>query len=175
MSRLLIPGLLGLALISGACRLGEDGGVVGTVDRGATGRIEVITTSVAGGQVMTWTQVVDSARGTLEARACRQSVVGDPCVEVAPPVTSAIHRAQLDSIFRVVTAREFRRVRSTYRRPAGVVPPDAAHVRLEVTVQERTRVITWERNSSPPRILTDLACLISTGGSTSFGLCAVIS
>lgn len=175
MSRSVVQGLAGVALLVTACRLTNDAGVVGMPAIGAKGRLEIVTTVVAGGHATITTQVVDSVRSTIAASSCSQSVVGGPCTMMEGASTLTIGRPQLDSIFRVVTSAPFRALRSSYPRLGNDVPPDAASVRLEVTVHERTRTISWERNSSPPRILTDLTCYVSTGGATSLALCAPVS
>ncbi|MBC7897339.1 MAG: hypothetical protein H7066_18120 [Cytophagaceae bacterium] len=163
--------LLALVLIASSCRLTSDGGVVGVFTPGAAARIEITTTSVAGGHAMILTERVDSARATIEASTCTQSVVGGSCDPGNIPLLRTVTQAQLDAIFGVVTSAEFRAVRPSYRRAGSIIPPDLMQVRLDVTVGERSRTITWERDAVIPSVLNDLRCLVTTAAG-SLILCA---
>lgn len=173
--RLAVHSLFGLALLAGACRLTSDAGIVGVYTPGAAGRLEFRMTEFAGGHLSTGRVVVDSAHATIETRSCSQPVTSSSFCDLdANRQLRSIARAEIDSMFRIVTSAPFRAVRAVYENVSGIIPPDAASVQLDVTVNERTRTITWERNSSPPRILTDLQCLVlSSGGS--LALCAPVS
>ncbi len=161
LSRASIPRLVGLALIVSGCRLTGDDGVVGVFSPGAPARIEITTTVVAGGHAMIGIERVDSAQATIKTSTCSQPVVGASCEPADISVVRVLTQSQLDALFGVVTSGEFRAVRASYRRPGNVVPPDFAEVRIDVTVGERTRRITWERDAVIPRVLDDLRCLVA--------------
>ena len=172
MLRLVIPAVLGCALLASACRLTSDGGIVGVFTPGATGRVEFVTTTFAGGRAMIHTERVDSAQSTVELEGCTQPIGGGNCTQDFRVVRS-IAKAELDSIFRLVSSPQFRAVRDSYERVSDIVPPDDMQVRLEVTVHERRRTITWSRGAAPPDILEHLKCLVSAAGG-SLVLCAAI-
>lgn len=162
--------LLALAFVAVSCRLASDGGVVGVFTPGASANIHVTTTTLAGGHAMVVTEVVDSARATLEKVTCTKSVVGGPCDEQSH-VVIPLTQANLDALFGLVSSPAFRAVRPSYQRIGDLTPPDAMQARLDVTVHERRRTITWERDAVIPDILLQLRCLISTAGG-SLALCA---
>lgn len=162
MSRFAVPRLLGLVLVASSCRLTSDGGIVGVFTPGAAARIEITTTSVAGGHAMVLTERVDSAQATIASSACARSVVGGSCDPGSTPLVRTVTQAQLDALFGVVTSAEFRAVRPSYQRAGTITPPDLMHVRLDVTVGERSRSITWERDAAIPSVLSKLRCLVTT-------------
>lgn len=164
--------LLGLALVASSCRLTSDDGLVGVFTPGATASIHITTTTVAGGHAMVVTEVVDSAQATIERFTCTKSVVGGPCDEQSHFVIP-LTQANLDAIFALVSSPAFRAVRPSYPRVGDLTPPDLMQARLDVTVRERSRTITWERDAVIPNILLDLRCLISTAGG-SLALCAEV-
>jgi hypothetical protein len=136
---------------------------------GAAARIEVTTTTVAGGHAMIVTERVDSARATYSSSSCSQPVVGGTCNPVVQPART-LGQAELDALFGLVSSAEFRAVRASYRRAGSVVPPDAMQVQLDVTVGERSRTVTWERDAVLPNVLLELRCAISSVGGW-LGLC----
>jgi hypothetical protein len=155
--------LLGVALVATSCRLASGAGILGVFTPGAAARIEITTTSVAGGHALIVTERVDSAQATLEKVTCTQSVVGGSCEEESRFVIP-LTQDHLDALFGTVSSTEFQAVRPSYERAGDLTPPDVMHVRLDVTVRERTRTVTWERDAIIPDILLELRCLMSTAG-----------
>lgn len=123
---------------------------------------QIVMTSVAhpGGIEHRWEMRVDSATQRFSVRTCDAGRVAAACSLIQVQQEGAVLSSILQRLFEATTTPEFRRLRDSYSRPAGVLPPDGGSASLEVVRNGTRRIITWEAGVTIPLPITQIDCML---------------
>lgn len=148
-----------LALFSLAACAGEPS-PTGTPAPGAPAQIVLTSMSWAGGRAYYDETRIDSATARFSVRSCIQSPGEPTCVPSGMVREGPVLPSLLRALFARTLRADFRALKPRYVRPSGETPPDPSTARLELTVLERRRTITWDQEATIPLALTDFLCLV---------------
>ena len=155
---------LGMLACTSSSVTGEDGL---SNAAGMPGQVVYVTNSLAGGQRVVDSLVIDSASGRWSQSQCGPiSAVGTTCEpRDFRTVTGTMESFLRVPLFERARRPDFRSLQPDYRRSGGQVPPDGGTHFLEIVQNERRRTITWESGATiPPAIESFLCRLLAARG-----------
>ena len=162
----LMTGLALGAFLSACQSSSVTGGEGLTPAAGTPSQVVYVTNSVAGGQRVIDSLVIDSASGNWSQSQCGPRSATDALCAARDFVTVS---GNMESYLRVplferARRTDFQMLRSEYRR-TGVIPPDAVTHVLQIVQNGRRRTVTWESGATiPPAISSYLCALLVSRG-----------
>ena len=150
------------AAAGGVACAGSPSGIDGeTLVAGAPAQVVVEEVRWAGGRGARISTTFDSATAGFSVTRCEEAPGGPTCAETTQTHSGSALLDVRDRVFDEAATAEFRALRSEYRAPSGVTPPDYEAGSLTVTANERARTITWERGATIPPALSRFLCLVA--------------
>ena len=164
-SRLLAALTLGVGRFAcNSTSVTDSGGVTSAM--GAPAQVVYVTNSVAGGQRMVDSLVIDSASGRWSESQCGPtSATAAPCeARDFRTVNRTMESFMRVPLFERARRSDFQALQRDYRR-TGATPPDLTTHVLQIVQNGRRRTVTWESGATiPPAVSSFLCRLLAARG-----------